>query len=186
MIQSIDNLCCFFSGGNTDYFVDNITHFHLTESVFDLVLLATVKIIFYFVFISLLETNSFRQIENPYDPRLTQKIKIFHVFVVLFSFLVFGFTVTKGGLVLNKILNDSSYSKMHAEYNALVISAVCFNFLELITSFLSFGAMRRLKVIRILHRFNDSGKEVDEDGKVIQKKASIKRLVILAKPVSII
>jgi hypothetical protein len=63
---------------------------------------------------------------------------------------------------------------------------VCFNFIELIASFLSFGAMRRLKLIRILHRFNDSGKEVDKDGKVIQKKASIKRLIILAKPVSII
>jgi len=100
------NLCFFLiAGGNTDYFVDNITHFHLTESVFDLALLAAVKIVFYFAFLSMLETNSYRQIENPYDPRLTQKTKIFHVFVVLFSFLVLGFTVTKGGLVLNKILN---------------------------------------------------------------------------------
>ena len=74
---------------------------------------------------------------------------------------------------------------MHAEYNALVISAVCFSFIELIASLLSVSAMRRLKVIRILRRYNDLGVEVDEEGKVIQKKVNIKRLVLLAKPVSL-
>lgn len=181
-IDTVVSIALWVTGGNTDYFVDNITDFHLTQSVFDLALIGAVKMVFYVALLSLLESLSFKQIDHPYNDGLTKKSKLIHISLVVFSFLVFVFTVTKGGLVLYKLLNDSSYSKMHAEYNALVISTICFNLIELIMSFLSFSAMRRLKVIRILHRYNDRGVEVDEEGKVIQKKASIKRLVLLAKP----
>lgn len=173
-----------FPGGNTKYFVDNITDFHLTESVFDLALVAASKMIFYVTVLALLETFSFRQIDKPYDFTLIQKIKVLHVTLIVFSLLVFGFTVTKGGFVLYKFINDSSYSKMHAEYNALVISAVCFSLIEFIASVFSFGAMRTLKVIRITRRFNDQGVEIDKEGKTIPKKVSLQRLFLLAKPVS--
>nr|CAI99870.2 putative ATP-binding cassette, sub-family B, member 10 [Brachidontes pharaonis] len=181
-IDTIISIALWVTGGNTDYFTDNIKDFHLTESVFDLALLSAGKMIFFVGFLSLLETYSYRQIEKPYDNSLNQKTKIIHILLVVVSFFTFGYTVTKGGLVLNKFLNDSSYSKIHSKYNGLVISAVCFSFIEFIAPLLSFGAMRRLKVIGILHRYNDNGVEVDKEGKVIQKKVNIKRLIVLAKP----
>ncbi|CAG2206155.1 ABC transporter B family member 21,ABC transporter B family member 16,Multidrug resistance protein 3,Sophorolipid transporter,Serine protease/ABC transporter B family protein tagB,ABC transporter B family member 18,ABC transporter fmpD,Multidrug resistance protein 1B,Multidrug resistance protein 2,ABC transporter B family member 10,ABC transporter B family member 4,ABC transporter B family member 1,Bile salt export pump,ABC transporter B family member 17,ABC transporter B family member 11,Multidrug resista len=181
-VDTIVSIALWVTGGNTKYFVDNITDFHLTESVFDLALVAASKMIFYVTVLAFLETFSFRQIDKPYDFALIQKIKVLHVTLIVFSLLVFGFTVTKGGFVLYKFINDSSYTKMHAEYNALVISAVCFSLIEFIASVFSFGAMRTLKVIRITRRFNDQGVEIDKEGKTILKKVSLQRLFLLAKP----
>ncbi|XP_063448841.1 ABC transporter B family member 1-like [Mytilus trossulus] len=181
-VDTIVSIALWVTGGNTKYFTDNITDFHLTESVFDLALVAAGKMIFYVTVLAFLETYSFRQIDKPYDFALLQKIKVLHVTLIVFSLLVFGFTVTKGGFVLYKFINDSSYSKMHAEYNALVISAVCFSLIEFIASVFSFGAMRTLKVIRITRRFNDQGVEIDKEGKTIPKKVSLQRLFLLAKP----
>lgn len=142
--------------------------------------------VIFLAIISLLETFSFKQIDDPYDFRLAKRTKVLHVLLISFSFLVFCYTIFKGGFVLYKIINDISYEKMHAEYNALMISAVCFSLIEFIAMLLSFGAMRRLKVIRITRMFNEKGIEIDEEGKAVPKKVDLKRLIILAKPVSIL
>ena len=100
-----------------------------------------------------------------------------------------GYTVTKGGLVLNALLNDNDYTPMHATYNALVISAIVFSLLELATALVSFKFLRRLAVLRSEHRLIEDDEKQEEDGKTKsepekKKEADLSRLLTLAKPVS--
>ena len=132
-----------------------------------------------------MELISFRQIDKPYDLKLAKRKCICHIVTVSISFLCFAYVVAKGGAILYAILNMGNvYKQMHVEYNALVICSFVFGFLECFMSLYSFHAMKKLCMLRILHRFNDSGQEVDNEGKPLKKKANLKRVLLLAKPVS--
>ncbi|KAK6191312.1 hypothetical protein SNE40_003035 [Patella caerulea] len=181
-IDGVISIVLWLTGGHSKYFVDNIVHFHLLASVFDLAIISSLKVIFFIVLYSWLEKISFKQTENPYDRNLQSKSKILHILIILLSTIFMVYSMTKGGLVLNAYLNQTDYLIMHATYNALVISAVCFSILEFIFSLYSFIAMRKLKILRVLHRLNDDGQEIDSDGKPVKKKPSLKRLASLAKP----
>ena len=183
-LQNLTLLMIFILGGNTDYFVDNITNFHLKESVFDLALVSAAKVILHAPLISHLESVTYSQIQDPFNRGVNTVKHILHVVHILFSLASLAFTTTKGALVLNAYLHDAEYTIMHPTYNALVISAVAFTLVELGLFLFSYRAMKRLKVIRVLHLYNDEGVEVDKEGNPIKKKVDIKRLLTLAKPVS--
>ena len=176
----------FFAGGNTDYFVDNITDFHMRHSVFDLAIMAAVKVILIVTILPALENTSFKQLEDPYSSELQNRATTLHILLILSSVVFVAYSATKGGLILYAVLQESHYVRMHVEYNALAISAFCFSILQFVMTLFSFRSMRQLKVIRILHRFNDLGQEIDKDGNPVKKSVNLKRLASLAKPVSII
>lgn len=173
----------FFSGGLSQYFIDNIVHFHFLESVFDLALLATVKTILVFTLLGFLEHASMDQIERPYNRSLSTKKNTLHAIYIIFLLLCMAFAITKGGLILNALLNDPKYPGMHLTFNILTISAAVFSIIEFLLALASFAFMRRLKLGRIKHMYNDNGQEVDEEGKVIKKGTSLRRLATLAKEV---
>lgn len=75
--------------------------------------------------------------------------------MLFLGFLVF--IIIKGGIILYCILNDDNYVIMYVIYNVLVILLVFFSFLEFLFSLFSGRLMRRLKIVRILYRFNDKG-----------------------------
>lgn len=156
----------------------------MTESVFDLALMATVKVVSMVVLLPYLENYSNKQIDSPSEQRLKKFSRLLCILLILFGIIFLAYSSTKGGLVLYAFLNDSDYKRMHATYNALVISAFCFSFVECLFVLWSPFAMNRLKSVRILHRLNDKGQEIDKDGKPIEKKVDMKRLLKLAKPVS--
>ena len=164
--------------------MDNITNFHFQESVFDLALLAGLKTVIIVTVLPLLENKSYEQIDNPFDRSRKNICFILNAVlkVIFLGSLVYSFT--KGGMILDCILNDSTYVRMHVTYNVLVISSATFSLLEFLLSLFSGRAMRRLKVVRILHRYNDKGQEVDKEGNPIKKKVDLRRLVKLGKPVS--
>lgn len=166
--------------------MDNIVDFHFKESVFDLALLTALKTVVIVTVLPILENKAYEQIDSPYNNGLRTQCIILHSVLKLTFLGSLAFSVVKGGLVLNCILNDEQYEKMHVTYNVLVISSVSFSVLESLLSLFSGHAMRRLKIVRILHRFNDKGQEVDKEGKPIKKQVDIKRLVMLAKPVSLL
>ena len=132
-----------------------------------------------------MEKYTLRQIEDPYDVELQKKKLSTHLAAILLSLALLTYATVKGGLVLYRILNDKDYVDMHVNYFAVLGCAFGFNFCEFLISLGSFKAMRRLKIIRILHRMNDSGLYVDEEGKPITKPATLKRVIGLAKPVSL-
>ena len=178
-------ICFFFrTGGHSKYFVDNITNFHFQESVFDLALLAGLKTVIIVTVLPVLENKSYEQIDNPFDRSRQNTCFILKAVlkVIFLGSLVYSFT--KGGMILDCILNDSTYVRMHVTYNVLVISSATFSLLEFLLSLFSGRAMRRLKVVRILHRYNDKGQEIDKEGNPIKKKVDLRRLVKLGKPVS--
>ncbi|ESP02536.1 hypothetical protein LOTGIDRAFT_171935 [Lottia gigantea] len=181
-IDGILSIVLWLTGGHTKYFVDNIVHFHLTESVFDLALICSIKSVLYMILYTWLEELTLKFTNCPFDQDLKTKTRYAHFGIVFIAIAVLTYTTTKGGLVLNAYLNKKDYRIMHPTYNALVISAFVFSFIQIICALYSFVAMRKLKVLRILHRLNDDGEEVDADGKPIKKKANILRLIKLAKP----
>ncbi|XP_048730386.2 ABC transporter B family member 1-like [Ostrea edulis] len=182
IIDGMISCLLWLTGGHSKYFVDNIVDFHFKESVFDLALLTALKTVVIVTVLPILENKAYEQIDSPYNNGLRTQCIILHSVLKLTFLGSLAFSVVKGGLVLNCILNDEQYEKMHVTYNVLVISSVSFSVLESLLSLFSGHAMRRLKIVRILHRFNDKGQEVDKEGKPIKKQVDIKRLVMLAKP----
>ena len=152
--------------------------------MFDLALVSAAKVILHSPLISYLESVTLSQIQDPFNRNLNTTKHILHIVHILFSLAVLGYSTTKGGLILNAYLHEADYVVMHPTYNALVISTVAFTLVELGLFIYSYRAMRRLKVIRILHLYNDDGQEVDKDGNPVKKKVDIIRLISLAKPVS--
>ncbi|KAK3084195.1 hypothetical protein FSP39_009850 [Pinctada imbricata] len=182
LVDAIVSVVLWLTGGNTDYFVDNITNFHLKESVFDLAIMASLKIVSIVTILPILENTSYRQLDEPYNRDLGRRNTLLHILLKFFFLVFLAYSATKGGLILYAIINDSNYERMHAEYNALVISAVSFSIIQFLMTLFSGRSMRRLKVIRILHRYNDAGEEIDKDGKPIKEAVNLKRLAKLAKP----
>jgi len=167
------------------YFVDNILRFHLRESVFDLALVATLKAVLLVPFYRMLEEAFYKQIDHPFQEKFRQHARIFHSMVVLLSLAFLAFTSTKGGLILFSFLEEAEYPGMHPTYYALAISAVCFSLVELFVCLWSFKALPRLETIRVVHRVNSKGEELDKEGKPIEKDVNLSRLIKLAKPVSV-
>lgn len=182
-IDVISSLALWISGGNTTYFVDNILRFHFVESSFDLALLGAAKIIPLFVLYTSLEDAAFKEIDHPFDAGNIRTKRILHCVVSGLSLVVFGYTVVKGALILHAVLGDPGYT-MRLTYYILAVSAVAFSLIELLLSLLSYRYMRRLKVYRVQHWLNDSGHEVDNDGKPLPKKVNLRRLILLIKPES--
>ena len=174
----------FLSGGHTKYFTDSILHFHFLESTFDLALVSAIKVVILIMLYSKLEIVTLSQICNPYDRKINNQKSLVHAFLVVFSLVQPAYATVKGSLILYNIETSSSHIHVHAPYNALVISAVTFGFVELAFALASFSAMKRLKLQRIEHWLNDQGQELDKEGKKITKSATLKRVFGLAKPVS--
>ncbi|XP_029638148.1 ABC transporter B family member 27 [Octopus sinensis] len=171
------------TGGDSQYFVDNILQFHMRQSVFDLVLINEVKMVLLSIVYYFMELMSFRQIDQPFDVQVTKKKCLCHVTAISINLICFAYSVTKGGNILYAILNETNtYTPMHIEYNVLVITSIAFGLLQFLLSFYSFRAMRKLRAMRILHRFNDYGQEIDSEGHPVKKKANLKRVLLLASP----
>lgn len=80
----------------------------------------------------------------------------------------------------------NSVRDLPSEYYACVIVAVSFAFLELILTSIFTAQLKTLKKIAIKHIMNEKGIEVDYEGQPIQKKASLGRLIKIARPVSLL
>lgn len=98
------------AGGNdNNYFVDNIIHFHLTQSVFDLVLMSATKLISMVLLYTYLEDATMQVQEFPFERATVRRKAATHLAIYVLSLVYFAYPVVKGGLVLNALLNDTSY-----------------------------------------------------------------------------
>lgn len=175
----------FFPGGHSEYLEKSITEFNIRQSVFDSVVITIIKVLALWSLYTWLEDVTMYTFETPYNPSLKRKKNLTHVAILFLSTVCLVYFVTKGSLILDDYLNNPSYEPMHVTYTVTCISTVVFAVIEMFLSVLSFMAMRRLAVWRILHRYNEDGDEVDDKGVVIPKKATLRRVIALAKPVRI-
>ena len=104
----------------------------------------------------------------------------------MLSFSIFVYSTVKGGFILNHYINDDAFTAMHPTYYACVIWCFVTSLLVFLLSAASPFGLRRLKKQRVLKHYNEQGQEVDEQGKIKPRNASLLRLISLAKPVSII
>ena len=89
----------------------------------------------------------------------------------------------QGALILVDFFKNHNQD-LPSEYYACTIAAVSFAFVELILTGIFTAQLKTLKQRAIKHIMNEKGIEVDYEGQPIQKKASLGRLIKIAKPVS--
>ncbi|XP_021358187.1 ABC transporter B family member 25-like [Mizuhopecten yessoensis] len=184
-VDAVVSIILWLTGGHSQYLIDNVTHFTMTTSVFDLALLSAIKLVILCgIVLPSLENSSYRLIEidqTTYRELKSKKTHL-HVCLILIALGMLAYSTTKGALVLYELKNSGDYTVMHATYNALVICAFVFSLLEVVFALSSFFMMRRLKSVRILHRFNDDGEEIGKDGEPLRSKVTFARMAALAKP----
>lgn len=176
LLDLVSSITLWLCGGDNDYLEDNVKHFKIRDSVFDLAAIAFVKGSILFFVYPWLEHLSMKQIDQPYDNRLASRKCFCHSLAIFLSVGSLAYSITKGVLIYE--VRSEKEHKLHPTYYALVISSVVFSLLESVFSLSSFVAMRRLKVLRILHTPNDA-----ESSKK-KPKVNLGRLMTLAKPVS--
>lgn len=174
------SIALWITGGHTDYLESSVTHWTFLNSTFELACLGLFKMLFLFHLFTKLEDYSLALLDHPFDATLQSWKRWCHILTIGFSFLSLAYTTTKGGLVLNAILNNDAYVLMHITYNVLVISSVAFSLIELITSLAAPHFMRRLQIVRIEHRMNDEEEKKEEENG--HKSANLGRVLALAKP----
>ena len=146
-------------------------------------MMAVLKMVTVVIVSASLEESSYRLIGSPFDHALRTQAFWLHIGIKLLPFSCLVFSIVKGALVLNSLLNDSDYAVMNATYNAVCISFVCLTFAEFGLGLWSVRAMRKLQMVRILHQFNERDQELNKDGRVIRKSPGVLKLFSLAKEV---
>lgn len=171
----VSSLALWLCGGDNNYMEGSVEHFKIRDSVFDLAAIAFVKSSILFFVYPWLEHLSMKQIDHPYDKGLASRKCSCHFLAIFLSVGSLAYSTAKGVLIY-KVRSEKEH-KLHPTYYALMISSLVFSLLESVFSLSSFVAMRRLKVLRILHTPNDA----DSNKK---PKVNLRRLMTLAKPVS--
>ena len=175
LFDLVSSLALWLCGGDNHYMEGSVEHFKIRDSVFDLAAIAFLKSGILFFVYPWLEHLSMKQIDHPYDKGLASRKCSCHFLAIFLSVGSLAYSTTKGVLIY-KVRSDKEH-KLHPTYYALVVSSFVFSLLESVFSLSSFVAMRRLKVLRILHTPNDA----DSNKK---RKVNLRRLMTLAKPVS--
>ncbi|XP_078600013.1 uncharacterized protein LOC144875108 [Branchiostoma floridae x Branchiostoma japonicum] len=176
----LDGVVCvalWLAGGHTQYLEDNVVHFDFYRSVFELACLSLLRMCLLFHFFTRVEEISMKLLDEPYDRGLMKKRRAYYVAAIFFTLLSTAYAVTKGVFVLHK----ESYKEMHSTYVAVCIASFVFSVLELLLGLVFLRMARRLQLMRILHRINSDGQEIDEEGNTIKKKVNLKRLFTMAR-----
>ncbi|XP_072024782.1 uncharacterized protein [Amphiura filiformis] len=181
LLLLVDGLTCtvlWLTGGHDKYIEQSVVHWSIIHSTFELFCIAFIKTFLLFVAFSKLEGCALALIEDPYVPKLVEEKRGLHLLTLMVTFVSFAYSVTKGGLVLNALLNFTHYTPMHDTYNALVIAAIVFSLLEFLASLLCARYLRRLAVIRVEHQLIEDEEKKKEGEK---SKANLGRVLALAK-----
>ena len=173
-----------FPGGNSVFFIHNITKFNILHSVFDLAVISFCKVPLYFLLINCAEKITILRFSHPHNNALKSRGSLCTASIVLVSLCVFVYCTVKGSFILDHYVNDDDFIAMHPTYYACVIWCFVTSLLVFLLSAASPVGLRRLEKQRVLKYYNQQGQEVDENGKIKPDNANLFRLIGLAKPVS--
>ncbi|GFR73008.1 ABC transporter B family protein [Elysia marginata] len=184
IIDSAVAVILWLTGGNSDYFIDNITKFNILDSVFDLAVIAFCKAPIYLVVINFAEKIAILRFSHPDNSILKFRGLICTCGIVIFSFSIFTYSTVKGSFILDHFLKDGASVAMHPTYYACVIWCFVTSLVVFVLSATLPIGLRHLRKQRVLKHYNEQGQELDDEGKVKPKNANLFRLVALAKPES--
>lgn len=191
LLVALDSLACvalWVAGGDTTYLEDSVEDFSFTHSTFDLACIAAVRGVVLIACFYYLEHHSLMQVSVTSERRQksSRMLSILCQFVILLvSFISLIYAVVKGGLILHQIVNKSwnVSSKpeldMSITYKILCIVAIVFPALEIVFGVSSWCFLRHMIRIRQLRLIINQQEGEDKP----KKKADLKRLTLLAKPV---
>lgn len=185
VLVALDSLACvslWIAGGDSLYLESNVTHFSITQSTFDLACIATLRGIiiiasYYYLEQFIITRNSTRlQGKQTKNTRLSM---ICQALIIMVSCASLVYSVVKGGLLVKKIMEHESI-EMHITYKVLCIVSVVFSLMEVFFGVVSSWCIRimvRERGLRLLINLDL------DDEQPVKKKADLKRLVVLARPV---
>lgn len=193
VLIALDSLICislWIAGGDSLYMEESVKEFSFTHSTFDLACISSVRCVILIGCFYYLEHYSLLKVSvGEHDKqRISSRVAIFCQLVIyIVSGVSLLYSVVKGSLILRSMVqgtwNDIDKNlSMHITYKVLCVVSIAFPAIEIIFCILSSCCLRRMirrNKLRLLVNLD----EIDNE-KPIKKKADIKRIVLLAKPVS--
>jgi len=195
VIVAVDSIACvalWIAGGNSKYLEKSVEDFSLVKSTFDLACIAAVRGVILIALLYLLERAVIREVTlftalNTNRRTASNHNMMLHVLILLTTFACLCYAVVKGGLVIHEWRIGRH---MHTTYKILCIVATVFPLVELLVGAASFYYMRKLRTQQVMLIVNEM-EEQEENGVTDAEKskssfraASLKRLLLMAKPVS--
>lgn len=188
---ALDCLICislWIAGGDSLYMEDSVIEFSFTHSTFDLACIAFLRCIVLVICFYYLEHYSLLKSSRDYDKqKVGNQVVIFcqvGIFILSASSVMYG--SIKGALILKSVLqgtwnNVEQQLHMHITYKVLCIASIVFPGIELVFGIVSSWCIRRMIRVKRLHLIVNM--EEDDNLTQVKKKADIKRIILLAKPV---
>ena len=182
----VSSTALWLAGGSSEYLEDNVTKFKMDQSVFDLALIRFLLAVSFIFLYSELENLTIYETRNGVDedPSIGSKTK-----KTLCLFATFFFSL--GSLVYSCVKfylmykEHKSHPKLiHDTYYILAFSSLAFSSVEFFVFFVNVRVLRRMSV-KYSKMSDGEMSSANEDGKGKEtKKADLRRLIGLAKPVS--
>lgn len=186
LLIALDSLIClslWIAGGDSLYLEDNVKDFSFTQSTFDLACIAAVRGVIIIASMYCLEHFCLKKtsIGRSEKQLNSNRLSIFFQAAILVTAgLSLAYSVVKGSLLIKRICNHEVV-KMHITYKILCVLSVAFSIVELLFGIISSWCLQRMiraKGLRLLVNLDL------DDEKPLKKKADLKRIMLLAKPVS--
>ena len=193
IVVAIDSITCvalWIAGGNSKYLEDSVEDFSLVKSTFDLASLAAVRGVILIALLYLLERAVIRDVSSSTTAKTARRTGrnyniVLHVFILVTAFACICYAAVKGGFVIHEWRRGRH---MHVTYKVLCIAAMVFPLVELLLGAASFYYMRKLRTQQVMLIINEMEEQEDNVADTETKKsfraANLKRLLLMAKPVS--
>lgn len=196
---ALDSLIClvlWLAGGTSSYLKHSVDDFSFSHSTFDLAVVAVARGLVIIPCLYYLERYSLLAVTSRGKWRHSSALRysrLCRTGVFIAAAVSIAYVVVKGSFISYQIAQGGWDSvnaeiRMHVTYRILCVIAVVFPVLEIAVGVASWYFLRRLvhvHRVRLLINAEEGEEEDDDDeeeGK--KKKADLKRLILLAKPVS--
>ena len=198
-LAALDSLICmilWLSGGTSSYLRHSVDDFSFSHSTFDLAVVAVLRGLLLAACLYYLERFSLRAVTARGGKRRSSALRYTRlcrasVFVAAGASIVY--LAVKGSVIAHEVASgrwDSVNAdvRMHVSYRILCVVALLFPLLEIGVGVASWYFLKRLVHVhgmRLLINAEEGDEEDDEDDEkgMKKKKADLRRLFLLAKPV---
>lgn len=192
-LDSLVSVSLWIAGGDSMYMEDSVRDFSFTYSTFDLACMSAVRSVILIAGFYYLEKYTLLKVSvGEHDQQVVgcRMIILSQLLIFLVSGTSLVYATVKGSLILKSVLQGTWSGSdqeldMHITYKVLCIVSIVFPIIEIsfcVISSWCLGRMIHTKRLRLLVNL-----EEDDDKQVAAtQKADLKRIILLAKPVSIL
>ena len=185
-LDSLVTIGLWLAGGSSQYLEESVEDFSFITSTFDLVCLAVVRGVLFIACLYYLEHHTLVAASSKLEKKSLSSRKLAnfcHAFLLILSLISFAYAVVKGSFILANLSEVTN--QLHITYKILCVVAVAVPLLEVAVSISSIYFMWRLTHVLKLRLTALNLNEVEgTDGEQKKSKANLRRIALLAVPVS--